>query len=98
MKKKIVVLGAGQVGRTIAIDLCRDYEVTSADINKENLELLKSSYPVNTVRADLGNPSDITNVISDADLVVGAVPGFMGYEMVKTVIKMRSQVVRKTIE
>lgn len=86
MKKKIVVLGAGQVGRTIAIDLCSDYDVVSADINKENLELLKSSHPVSTVCTDLGNSSEISKVIADADLVIGAVPGFMGFEMVKTVI------------
>jgi len=86
MKKKIVVLGAGQVGRTMAIDLCRDYEVTSADNNADNLQLLKSSYPVQVVNADLGNASEISKTIAGADLVIGAVPGFMGFEMVKTVI------------
>jgi saccharopine dehydrogenase-like NADP-dependent oxidoreductase len=86
MKKKIVVLGAGQVGRTIAIDLCRDYEVTSADNNEQNLQLLKAAYPVNTLAADLSNPLEITKAIAPADLVIGAVPGFMGFDMVRTVL------------
>lgn len=84
--KKITVLGAGQVGRTIAADLCKDYAVTSADVNEENLSLLKSKFPVQTVVADLSDAAAIKKVIAAADLVIGAVPGFMGFEMVKTVI------------
>jgi len=74
------------VGRTIAIDLSRDYAVTSADVSAENLELLKSSSPTNTLQADLSNSAEIKRVIAGADLVIGAVPGFLGFEMVKTVI------------
>jgi lysine 6-dehydrogenase len=84
--KNIVILGAGQVGRTIAIDLCSDYTVTSVDQNKANLELLKKNHPVQTITANLGKKSNIEKVIRNADLVIGAVPGFMGFEMAKTVI------------
>jgi lysine 6-dehydrogenase len=84
--KKIVVLGAGRVGRTMAIDLCRDYDVTSVDASDENLSALKSKFRVSTVKTDLSDPSEIKKVIASADLVIGAVPGFMGFEMVKAVI------------
>ena len=84
--KKIVVLGAGQVGRTIAADLCKDYSVTSVDASAENLHILAEKFPVTTQKADLSDESEIERVIADADLVIGAVPGFMGFNMVKTVI------------
>ncbi|MCX6292279.1 MAG: saccharopine dehydrogenase NADP-binding domain-containing protein [Bacteroidetes bacterium] len=84
--KKIVVLGAGQVGRTIATDLSNDYDVTSVDLDKNNLEKLKQKPGIKTIQTDLSDSSAIKKVIADADLVIGAVPGFMGFEMVKTVI------------
>jgi saccharopine dehydrogenase-like NADP-dependent oxidoreductase len=90
--KKIVVLGAGQVGRTIAIDLCKDYEVTSVDVSKNNLSLLKS-FPVKTVVADVSSSAEIKKVIAPAQLVIGAVPGFMGFEMAKTVISSGKNIV-----
>jgi saccharopine dehydrogenase-like NADP-dependent oxidoreductase len=40
--KKIVVLGAGMVGRTIAKDLAKNYSVLSCDISDESLATLKN--------------------------------------------------------
>lgn len=91
--KKIVVLGAGQVGRAMAIDLCHDYAVTSVDFNEKNLQLLKKSFPVNTIKVDLSVATEIKKAIADADLVIGAVPGFMGFEMVKSVISNKKNIV-----
>ncbi|MCZ7614946.1 MAG: NAD-binding protein [Ignavibacteriaceae bacterium] len=39
--KKIVVLGAGLVGRTIALELSKDYQVTAVDSNITPLKNLK---------------------------------------------------------
>jgi lysine 6-dehydrogenase len=86
MKKKIVVLGAGLVGKAIAIDLARDYDVTSADINEEALNVLQSK-GVKTQRIDLSDASQLSKLIEPFDLVVGAVPGFMGFKTVDKVIE-----------
>ena len=40
--KTIAVLGAGMVGRAIALDLAKDYDVTSIDISDTSLEILRS--------------------------------------------------------
>jgi len=40
--KKIIVLGAGLVGRTIAIELSKDYQVTAVDTNLVRLKELKT--------------------------------------------------------
>ena len=51
--KKITVLGAGQVGRAIAIDLCPDYDVTSADISGQSLNLFDPSFKIKKVQTNL---------------------------------------------
>ena len=93
MKKKITVLGAGMVGRTLATDLSKLYDVTSADISKQNLDLLKKSAKVKTAITDLSDAKEIKKVVAGADLVVGAVPGFMGFNMLKAVIDAKKNVV-----
>jgi saccharopine dehydrogenase-like NADP-dependent oxidoreductase len=86
MMNKIIVLGAGMVGRAMAIDLSKDLEVYSADISEENLSKL-SPHNIKTIKADLSNKETIKELIADKDLVIGAVPGFMGFETFKTVIE-----------
>ncbi|MCD6202508.1 MAG: saccharopine dehydrogenase NADP-binding domain-containing protein [Bacteroidales bacterium] len=85
--KKILILGAGLVGRAIAIDLAADHEVTSVDINEEALMELEKKYGIRTLSADLSKPGVVKKIVKDYDLVVGAVPGFMGYRMVQQVIR-----------
>jgi lysine 6-dehydrogenase len=89
---KILVLGAGMVGRAMAADLCGNHTVTSADINPDNLKLL-AKYNVSTIEANLGDKTKLKALISDYDLIVGAVPGFMGYETVKTCIESGKNII-----
>jgi lysine 6-dehydrogenase len=86
MKKKIVVLGAGLVGKAIAIDLNSDFDVTSADISEDALQFLQSK-GVKTKRVDLSDKSQLMNLLESFELVVGAVPGFMGFKTVEAVIE-----------
>ncbi|MEZ5014358.1 MAG: saccharopine dehydrogenase C-terminal domain-containing protein [Chitinophagales bacterium] len=83
--QKVIVLGAGMVGRAMALDMAKDYSVWSADISAENLSKLSGS-GIETLEADLSDPAKIRGIIADKDLVIGAVPGFMGYNMLQTVI------------
>ena len=91
--KNVIVLGAGLIGKAIAIDLCKEYRVTSVDINTEVLSEIKESYPINTLVTDLTNPQAIKDVTTSADLVIGAVPGFMGFDVLKTVINCGKDIV-----
>lgn len=92
-KKKITVLGAGMVGRTLAIDMAQQHQVTSVDVSANNLALIPSSAKVKTVLGDLSNALEIRRVIKDADLVMGAVPSFMGYKMLQTVVEQKKDIV-----
>lgn len=92
MKKKLAVLGAGLVGKTIALDLAKQYEVTSVDISGEALKAMEH-HGVKTHRIDLGNAEQLRAFLQPFDLVVGAVPGFMGFQTVKTVIEANKNMV-----
>lgn len=90
---KIVVLGAGMVGRAIAIDLAKKYNVVSADICEESLRKLDKYDNIETIKSDLSNKENVKNIIKDSDLVVSAVPGFMGFETLKAIIEFGKDVV-----
>ena len=87
MKNKIVVLGAGLVGSAIAKDLSLNHKVTSVDISPESLTKFSDSHEIETIVADLNDTEHIKSLVADFDLVVGAVPGFMGYKSMKAVIE-----------
>lgn len=84
--KKIVVLGAGLVGKAMAIDLSKTFDVTSIDLNAEALSSLKEK-GIQTIQADLSDLSALKKQVEPFDLVVGALPGFMGFNTVKAVIE-----------
>jgi len=90
---KIIVLGAGMVGSAMAVDLKKNYNVKVADINKNALDILKKEHKIDVETADLRDKKILKKLISDFDLVVDAVPGFMGYETVKTIIECGKNVV-----
>ncbi len=90
---KIIVLGAGLVGSAIALDLSKQHEVTSADIDWEALEKLNSNRGIKTIKTDISDCSNLKNLISNFDLVIGAVPGFLGYQTLKAVIEAGKNIV-----
>ncbi|MBH75736.1 MAG: saccharopine dehydrogenase [Flavobacteriales bacterium] len=90
--KNIIVLGCGRVGRTICEDLSDNFSVSVADISNKNLEKLKSK-KINKKNFDISNKSELANNIKDFDLVISAVPGFMGFNTLKTIIKEKKNVV-----
>jgi lysine 6-dehydrogenase len=86
MKKKVVVLGAGLVGKAMALDLAVNFEVTSVDFNTEALKEVEK-LGIKTLKADLSNLDQLASLIKPFDLIVGAVPGFMGLQTARTVIE-----------
>jgi saccharopine dehydrogenase-like NADP-dependent oxidoreductase len=90
----IAVLGAGMVGRAIALDLAGNYDVTSFDLSKNNLdELNERDASVKTVAADLFQYTGYADWLTPFDIVITAVPGFMGYKTLEAVISAGKNVV-----
>ena len=91
---QIAILGAGMVGRAIAIDLAATYSVTSFDISEHSLQLLSArNKKIKTVKADLGNYADYDSLLNGFDYVISAVPGFIGYKALEAVILAGKNVV-----
>jgi lysine 6-dehydrogenase len=86
MKRKVIVLGAGLVGKVMAADLCTDFDVTSADLSNEALQQV-APLGVKTIQADFSKPDQIRDLVKPYDLVIGAVPGFLGYRIAQAVIE-----------
>ncbi len=91
---KCLVLGAGLVGSTIALDLAkdRDMDVTVADVNQSSLDKLKQQQ-INVIHADLSNSQTLKSMVMDFDIIVGALPGFMGFKTLKSIIETGKNVV-----
>jgi lysine 6-dehydrogenase len=87
MKQKIVVLGAGLVGSTIAADLKqKGHEVTSVDRDENALARLHREYGIRVRKVDIG-PATIPDLVRGATLVVGATPGAIGFGVMESVIR-----------
>jgi len=85
---KIIVLGAGMVGSAMADDLSQKHSVTLADINIQRLKLLKEKHPkIEIFQIDICQKENLQSVLAVFDFVVCAVPGFLGFQTLKTIIE-----------
>ena len=93
--KKITVLGAGMVGRTIARELAKQHRVTSIDFSSENLrKLTEKDAAITCIPADLSHAdTNFRKLLSDADLVISAVRVFLGYQVMEKIILCGKNVV-----
>lgn len=82
------------VGSAMAIDLSMKHKVTLTDLNIERLNHVKNKCPELTIsQLDVCDKTRLHSTISDFDLVVCAVPGFLGYETLKQIIEAGKNVV-----
>ena len=90
----IIVLGAGMVGSAMAIDLAKIHQVTSADLSLKSLEKIKIKQPnISILQIDVTKKKELIQVLQNFDLVICAVPGFLGYQTLKTIIEAKKDVV-----
>jgi lysine 6-dehydrogenase len=91
---KIAVLGAGMVGRAIALDLATTFDVTSIDISDNSLRALQNKAPnIKIIKRNLTDNKSYPELLLPFDFVVTAVPGFMGYKTLEAVILSKKNVV-----
>ena len=87
--KNVAVLGAGLVGSLVARDLVADgrWSVLSVDRSEHALSRLRGIGNLETERADLSDPAEVARIAAKADVVVGAVPGFLGTQTVRAALE-----------
>jgi len=88
---QICILGAGNVGRLVAYDLSKDFDVSVADKSKERLQLVENFAA--TYELDASNFEGLVGFMKKFDLIVGALPGRLGFFTLKAAIKARRDIV-----
>ena len=90
----IIVLGAGMVGSAMAIDMIKKHNVTLIDYNQQVLDNVKQKCDALTIKQlDVTDKQQLTSLIKQFDLVICAVPGFLGFDTLKTIIEAEMNVV-----
>ncbi len=92
---KAIILGCGLVGGVIAKDLAKDenIQVTVADIDEKKLDKLTEETEIKGIKADLSDSRVVKKIVAEQDIVIGAVPGFLGFNMLRSVIEAGKNVV-----
>jgi len=91
---KVIILGAGMVGSAIAIDMAPKHRVTIIDISKDVLDRVKKKHgDISTLQLDVTRKKELQRIVKQHDLVINAVPGFLGFETLKTIIEADMNVI-----
>lgn len=92
---KILVLGAGLVGGPMAVDLAAEpsFDITVADINEKALADIGKKKNIQTTRCDVSDQHELRELVAQYDMVLSAVPGFLGFETLRTIIEAGKNVV-----
>jgi len=91
----VLALGSGLVGRPMALDLAKDksFNVTVVDYSKNNLDKIPNELPIIKLERDLSDLRQLKDLLPNYDIVLNAVPGFMGFNTLKEIIKAGRNVV-----
>jgi len=82
------------VGSAMAIDLAQKHEVLLTDINLKVLKDINAKEPRIAIKQlDVTEDEHFKEVLKDCDLVLSAVPGFLGYKTLKRIIELQKNVV-----
>lgn len=90
----ILVIGAGRVGRAIALDLGQHHPVTVADIHAERLFALHTETPaLAAVHIPSQAPQTLQRLAQQHDLLITAVPGYVGFSLLMHLIETGKPIV-----
>ena len=90
----VIVIGAGMVGSAMAIDMAKNHEVTLTDISINVLEKVKYKHTYLSIQTlDVKDHDSLQKTISSFDLVICAVPGFLGFNTLKAIIEGEKNVI-----
>ncbi len=75
------------VGSAISLDLAGRHHVIATDFSAMALSKFDDVASITTLQLDVTDKAALRAAVSDVDLVVNAVPGFLGYEVLQTLIE-----------
>ena len=91
---EIYQIGSGMIGQAMALDLAKSHKVHLADLKIENVRKEIKDHPaIITYNLDVLNKQKLSSFIKEADIVLLAVPGYLGYNALETIISSGKNVV-----
>jgi saccharopine dehydrogenase-like NADP-dependent oxidoreductase len=74
MKRKVLLLGAGKIGRTIAkfLSSSGDYDLLVGDTDARSLDRIREQSVVATAPVDAGNARQVADALAGRDIVISA--------------------------
>jgi lysine 6-dehydrogenase len=90
----ILVIGAGMVGSAMAVNLAATHTITNADFSQNALALVKhKNQAINIQLLDITDKDAVLTVAQKHDLIILAVPGFLGFKALKLIIQAGKPIV-----
>ena len=91
---KIYQIGAGVVGRAMALDLAKKHQVHLADFDSRSLDRIhQKNNTIQIQTLDVTHAKSLKHFIEPADIVLLAVPGFLGYKALQAILETGKNVV-----
>src|SRR5438067_11117549 len=93
---KILVVGSEKVGSEIARELARSSEVDSVsvdDAQAKNLKNVRGHEKIRTRRLDISQRKPLLAAMRSVDLICGALPGRLGFQLVTIVVEAHRDLV-----
>lgn len=90
----VMILGAGLIGGPMAIDLAKDpiFSVTIVDKNKQCLDKIRDELKIKKMHLD-ATSEELKEELKNYDVVLNALPGFIGFKVLKSIIEAGKNVV-----
>ena len=91
---EVYQIGSGMIGQAMALDLAESHKIHLADLKIENVRKEIKEHPaIITYALDVLDKQKLSSFIKKADIVLLAVPGYLGYSALKTIISSGKNVV-----
>lgn len=90
--KKVAVIGLGLVGEAMAFDLATEFEVIGLDADSEKVERIQAK-GMATKTLNVLDVRELEKALSTIEIVVLAVPGFLGFEALGNLLSLGKKVV-----
>ena len=90
----ICQIGCGMIGKVIAIDISKRHDLHLSDLDRSALKEIKNLDPTIKTKCFNVNDSDkLKSFLKPADIVLIAVPGYMGYKLLEKIIDFKKNIV-----
>ncbi len=85
--KKVLVLGCGLIGKTVALDLAGEFVVTVMDPVQEALDSIDDTSGIQKILGSAQDKEALEKAVSDADIICGLLPSSIEGEAQENAIK-----------